>query len=169
MCAGTSKVNTQEYREQATITENISLWEGLLVFNGQYTRAERTSYNNIKYFTLGGSAGPISLETRACSLCLCVLAFQDQTSKPSQSEIFSVIVACSVCSCVLAFQVPSQSEIFSVIVACSCVLANTQEQREQATITQNIVLWEGLLVPYRLKQELVLSAHVYWPSRVCWS
>ena len=48
--------------------------------------------------------------------CSYVLAFQDQT--PSQSEIFSVIVACSY---VLAFQdqTPSQSEIFSVIVACS--------------------------------------------------
>ena len=69
-----------------------------------------------------------------------------RTTTPSQSEIFSVIVACSLCSYVLAFQdyhtlqkwnmlnycslfsacmywpfsttTPSQSEIFSVIVAC---------------------------------------------------
>ena len=49
----------------------------VLVLEGQYTRAERTSYNKRKYFTLGGCAG---------------------------LEIFSVIVACSLCSCVLAFQ-----------------------------------------------------------------
>ena len=51
---------------------------------------------------------------------LYVLAFQDQT--PSQSEIFSVIVAWLY---VLAFQdqTPSQSEIFSVIVAWLYVLA----------------------------------------------
>ena len=29
----------------------------MLVLKGQYTRAERTSYNNIEYFTLGGCAG----------------------------------------------------------------------------------------------------------------
>ena len=48
------------------------------------------------------------------------MVFQDQT--PSQSEIFSVIVAWSY---VLAFQdqTPSQSEIFSVIVVWLYVLA----------------------------------------------
>ena len=50
------KANTHKQREQATLTKNISLWERVLVFNGQYTRAERTSYNNKKYFTLGGCA-----------------------------------------------------------------------------------------------------------------
>ena len=53
----TRMANTHQQREQATITENISLWEGVLVLNGQYTRAERTSYNNREYFTLGGGAG----------------------------------------------------------------------------------------------------------------
>ena len=37
--------------DQATITENISLWEGIVVMKGQY---RRSSYNNRKYFTLGG-------------------------------------------------------------------------------------------------------------------
>ena len=41
----------------ATRRGSISLWEGLLVLKGQYTRAERTSYKKRKYFTLGGSAG----------------------------------------------------------------------------------------------------------------
>ena len=36
---------------KATITENISLWEGVVVMKGQYIRS---SYNNRKYFTLGG-------------------------------------------------------------------------------------------------------------------
>ena len=36
---------------QATITENISLWEGVVVLKGKYIRS---SYNNRKYFTLGG-------------------------------------------------------------------------------------------------------------------
>ena len=91
------------------------------------------------------------------SLLVC-LYWPYRTNTPSQSEIFSVIVACSLCPCVLAFlylhtlpkwnifsnlfcclfsllvclywpfgaSTPSQSEIFSVIVACSlcsCVLA----------------------------------------------
>ena len=30
----------------------------MVVLKGQYTRAERTSYNNIEYFTSGGCAGP---------------------------------------------------------------------------------------------------------------
>ena len=46
--------NTHKQREQATITENILLWEGVLVLNGQYTWRERTSYNNREYFSLGG-------------------------------------------------------------------------------------------------------------------
>ena len=62
--------------EQATITENISLWEAVLVLQGQYTRAERTSSCFKRY----------------------------GTSTPSQSKILYVIVACSLCSCVLAFQ-----------------------------------------------------------------
>ena len=33
--------------EQSTITENISLWEGVLVLKGQYLR---TTYNNREYF-----------------------------------------------------------------------------------------------------------------------
>ena len=49
--------NIHEKREQATITENISLWEGVLAQKGQYTQEERTSYNNREYFTLGGCAG----------------------------------------------------------------------------------------------------------------
>ena len=51
--------------------------------------------------------------------CSYVLSFKDQT--PSQSEIFFVIVDCLY---VLGFkdQTPSQSEIFSVIVACTYVL-----------------------------------------------
>ena len=44
-------------REQATITENISVWEGVLVLKGQCTWAERTSYNNREYFTVGGCTG----------------------------------------------------------------------------------------------------------------
>ena len=41
--------------EQSTITENISLWEGVLVLKGQYLR---TTYNNREYFTLGGCGTP---------------------------------------------------------------------------------------------------------------
>ena len=54
------KANTYEQREQArpsTITENISLWEGAVVLKGQYIWAERASYNNREYFTLGGCCG----------------------------------------------------------------------------------------------------------------
>ena len=49
--------NIHEKREQATITNNISLWEGVLAMKGKYTQEERTSYNNREYFTLGGCAG----------------------------------------------------------------------------------------------------------------
>ena len=49
-CVGTGR---QRY-EQATITENISLWEGVVVLKGQYIRA---SCNNREYFTLGGCCG----------------------------------------------------------------------------------------------------------------
>ena len=42
------KANTYN---KATITENISLWEGVVVLKGQYIQS---SYNNRKYFTLGG-------------------------------------------------------------------------------------------------------------------
>ena len=49
--------NTQEQREEAPITKNISLWEDALVLKGQYTQRERTSYNNKEYFALGGCAG----------------------------------------------------------------------------------------------------------------
>ena len=49
-CVGTGR---QRY-EQATITENISLWEGVVVLKGQYIRA---ICNNREYFTLGGCCG----------------------------------------------------------------------------------------------------------------
>ena len=51
------KANTYEQRQQATITENISLWEGVVVLKGQCIWAERASYNNREYFTLGGCCG----------------------------------------------------------------------------------------------------------------
>ena len=47
-CCGTER---PKKNEQATITENISLWEGAVVLKGQYIQA---SYNNREYFTLGG-------------------------------------------------------------------------------------------------------------------
>ena len=50
-----------DQRRQTAVRENISLWEGVLVLEGQYNiRAERASHNNSlrEYFTLGGCAGP---------------------------------------------------------------------------------------------------------------
>ena len=56
-------------RQQATITENISLWEGVVVLKGQYIWAERASYNNREYFTLGGYC---DFESSYCLTLTCV-------------------------------------------------------------------------------------------------
>ena len=50
---------SRENKQENSFEKNISLWEGVLVLKGQYTRAERTSKRIAlkKYFTLGGCCG----------------------------------------------------------------------------------------------------------------
>ena len=50
MCTGTERTY-----EEATITKNISLSEGVQVLKGLYLQK---SYNSKKYFTLGGCSCP---------------------------------------------------------------------------------------------------------------
>ena len=147
------KANTYKQREQATVTRNISLWEGAVVLKGQYIWAERANYSNREYFTLWyWKANTYKQATITENILLwegaVVLKGQyiwAERASYSNKEYFTLwywkanTYEHAKGQYIQAERANNNREYFTLWHW----KANTYEQREQATVTENISLCGG--------------------------
>ena len=125
------------------LTENISLWQGVVTLKGHCIQA---IYNNIfdrEYFTLGWYCGLFKTTAPSQGEMFSVkpvilawfyaVAFQDHSTLPKRKILcYCRLLICS------GLSRPSKSEIiFSKSCYCRLLVCST--------ITENISLWEGVV------------------------